>query len=891
MSDTGEKVKKVRRWGCLTLSLSHFIVMGLTAGGMLLYWYMPGYLGGKLLPLLAEAFGIKGITAQVEELGLNRAIFEKVLMKLDGNRVMAADSIQVEYRLPYWPMERDIKLTGLKINGARIKIIRDGDQWRIPGIYPELLNKTKPVKTESSSSVTKIDKLGLLEVALTRCTVQLESGKTRLEFPFSVRFNSIGERNGKMVAGWKVQCAGDVFRGKWRWQRQSGRFETEFNGSFNLENYLALLPAGARNLAARTTFTGEVFGDMNSTLETFTGTVKLNGLRTAASGWELVCRDPAAPALLNIKYTVDKLDYTLSNLALTGPATLQLNKISGSADWDEEEANIEGEIASQLDAGNKRMIKLKDNLPLRHQYNLNWDRLQQKGNWTYSVKEELPAGTSVKLELGPGIAHFKELRIDSSGAINCNPAPSENDLDISMKLSAGPLVIWEKPGAEPSQKPLIVEISAPLATALITKSKGQLHGGVCLESEGVRSPGLQLKTGKLKAELPLMRLAASGGSGTVRLQQVCFQNKELMDVDLTVKDLGSAIVLDGILKQRILPGADWKCHAFLQLQPVFSGRASVSFGPYNLAEPLQAGSYFPKLEGMSLSGNIEGSGEFNFRPDSKTGKAALHLTDGVFKSKQSDLTAEGIESILVFPALPELRTLPLQVLRCKTLRAGTVNLTGLSAEYQIEPGNAFLLENFSANWCGGRIYTQALRVTPGQQNLKAVLYCDGLILSRVLAEMGIAKAIGVGAIHGRMPLSFGPQGIFLEPGYLYSEPGGKQNIRIEGMEKAFEGFPPESVQASQAEVATEALKNFDYEWVKVNFANTGDTLRLEMQLDGRPAEPLPFKYDSKRGGFVRVNGEKAIFQGIRLDVNTNIPLNQMLRFNNNIKNLFGGKKP
>ncbi len=63
-----------------------------------------------------------------------------------------------------------------------------------------------------------------------------------------------------------------------------------------------------------------------------------------------------------------------------------------------------------------------------------------------------------------------------------------------------------------------------------------------------------------------------------------------------------------------------------------------------------------------------------------------------------------------------------------------------------------------------------------------------------------------------------------------------------------------------------------------------------MQLNGRPAEPLPFKYDSQRGGFIRVNGEKAIFQGIKLNVNTNIPLNQMLKLNNNVKKLFGDKK-
>jgi len=125
---------------------------------------------------------------------------------------------------------------------------------------------------------------------------------------------------------------------------------------------------------------------------------------------------------------------------------------------------------------------------------------------------------------------------------------------------------------------------------------------------------------------------------------------------------------------------------------------------------------------------------------------------------------------------------------------------------------------------------------------------------------------------------------------LYSEPGDSHNLRVQGMDKMLEGLPPDSVQFSQMDIAAEALKNFDYEWVKINFANVGEELRLEMQLNGRPAEPLPFKYDSQRGGFIRVNGEKAIFQGIKLNVNTNIPLNQMLKFNNNVKKLFGDKK-
>jgi hypothetical protein len=111
------------------------------------------------------------------------------------------------------------------------------------------------------------------------------------------------------------------------------------------------------------------------------------------------------------------------------------------------------------------------------------------------------------------------------------------------------------------------------------------------------------------------------------------------------------------------------------------------------------------------------------------------------------------------------------------------------------------------------------------------------------------------------------------------------------MEKLIEGIPPESMQYSQMDVAAEALKNFDYEWIKINFNNSGENLLLEMQLNGKPALPLPFKYDPQRGGFIRVKGESAVFQGIRLNVNTSLPLNRLLKFNNSIKELTGGKKP
>jgi hypothetical protein len=58
-----------------------------------------------------------------------------------------------------------------------------------------------------------------------------------------------------------------------------------------------------------------------------------------------------------------------------------------------------------------------------------------------------------------------------------------------------------------------------------------------------------------------------------------------------------------------------------------------------------------------------------------------------------------------------------------------------------------------------------------------------------------------------------------------------------------------------------------------------------MQMDGKPANTLPFVYNKDLGGFIRVeaDSEGSRFQGIRLDVNFRLPLNKLLQYKDLIK--------
>ena len=91
---------------------------------------------------------------------------------------------------------------------------------------------------------------------------------------------------------------------------------------------------------------------------------------------------------------------------------------------------------------------------------------------------------------------------------------------------------------------------------------------------------------------------------------------------------------------------------------------------------------------------------------------------------------------------------------------------------------------------------------------------------------------------------------------------------------------PGSPEYIQMDIAREALKTFDYSWVKMTLNSEKEALALQLQFDGKPENKLPFRYSEEIGSFIRVeaDAEGSNFQGIRLDVNFRVPLNEILNY-------------
>jgi hypothetical protein len=198
----------------------------------------------------------------------------------------------------------------------------------------------------------------------------------------------------------------------------------------------------------------------------------------------------------------------------------------------------------------------------------------------------------------------------------------------------------------------------------------------------------------------------------------------------------------------------------------------------------------------------------------------------------------------------------------------------------LESSQSLFIEKGRFKWCEGHVYTEALRLSLDGAYYDLVLYGDRLNLAMILEQFGVAKAQGSGTVNGRIPVRLGKGKIRFGNGFLFSTPGDGGTISLSGTEILTEGIPRNTPQFAQLELAREALKDFHYEWAKITFSTEGDNLVLRMQLDGKPAKPLPFVYNKEIGSFIKTTkeGQISIFRGIRLDVNFRLPLDKLLHY-------------
>lgn len=411
----------------------------------------------------------------------------------------------------------------------------------------------------------------------------------------------------------------------------------------------------------------------------------------------------------------------------------------------------------------------------------------------------------------------------------------------------------------------------------------RFDGAVEVRKATVSDSALGIKLKDLSASLPLAwPCEAVGKSGAVSLKALQVAGTSLASAQARIRQEGMGLSFQGTGKGLFLPdlNIDFSGGA------TFSGKGGLSAkAAYTIKKPgggpeVDVGRIVPDLAGIALNASAEATGEFSYDDRGPACTVAAQIKDGSLRLAEKNISLEGIAAGLCFPNLLTMKSAPSQQLTVRKASFGDISLQDVSLDFQVESVESLLIEKCAFQWCEGKVYTQATRIVPGGNDYEVMLYCDRLKLSRLLEQLGAAYMKGEGTLSGRIPLAVKKGALRIDDGFLFSVPGEGGTIQIKDTDKLSLAIPRDAPQFLQMEIAREALKDFDYDWVKVRLASEGPDLLLKAQLYGKPASALPFVYKEDVGGFVRIEAGEggSHFQGIKLDVNFRFPLNALLQY-------------
>ncbi|MFP4308717.1 MAG: YdbH domain-containing protein [Desulfococcaceae bacterium] len=406
-------------------------------------------------------------------------------------------------------------------------------------------------------------------------------------------------------------------------------------------------------------------------------------------------------------------------------------------------------------------------------------------------------------------------------------------------------------------------------TGTLSLSGGSLGAG------GFRMEGV---AGRLPLTWPWN---ATDSAGQISADTLHFDERALGAISGSIRQTDAGIGYRLRHASRLIPGAA----VALDGETRFFGtphETAVSFETRHAIDPpLDMGRFHPAAKGMTLSGNLGVAGRAVVDAAGFRCPADISLAEGHWELAEPPAEARGINLSLPMADLAAPQGRPGGRLRVESLSFGAFRFEAMDVHLQVESSPALLVERAGFSWCGGNVETRAFRIEPGQTEFELLLYADRIHLARFLDQLGTGRAEGEGTVSGRIPVRFEDGTFRFTDGVLFSMPGRGGTLHVTGAEGLASAVGANTPQGAQLDLALAALESFAYDWARLRMNSSGETLSLSLEFNGRPTEPLPFVYKESLGGFVRTAPEgqiKSRFQGIQLNLNLDLPLDDLLRY-------------
>jgi hypothetical protein len=811
-----------------------------------LYFNIPSYVESKLLPEIAHKAGILDYACNVRRIGFFGADLGSVRIGNNKNPALSIASVQIDYS-PKGLYEKKIKravLSGIELfceykNGEfRIR------EFDLKPILAQLQSsrKTVPSSTDASRTIS----IGRLEIR--NAVVVFEFKETSLRLPIELEIVP-----GKTDYG---TSDGDVFESILRLYPRNQEIVLSANIYMGKKQILLGFEVTSVHLGKFADFTNLIPGLIVS------GEADINGEASLQFSPFKISSASARCQFFNteIDYNNFKLQTLENSQNEKYPFNIEING-RGGKEW--------------KISGAAKNCKFKIN---------GLDIISNPITFNVSGNEGHATGSA--------IYHVVVPDVNVAGTFGTIKTPSvtlKGNARLSHSIKKGrELATFELKAQDTDFKTALLNTKIPMVSLAVKlwEEKGRflnVDSVFKFKDAGITDLKRKTKIDGIRGIIPLKwPFNGTGKKGKYSVKRLWWKNRNVGSVMGTIQQKGSGLVFKGAHMSSLLPDLllNFSGNAGTFSSDDYEAGIHFEIKNYKTISDIDLGKFVPMAKGVTFNGEFALNGDLTFDGTGIKSSLNANLNNANLMLKEKGAAMEGIQTSLFLTDLFQIHSAPKQEFNFDKASLGGLNIHDGKIEFQIEPAGSLLIEKSGFGWCDGNVYTQAMRISPKIKDYNLILYCDRLKLAMILEQFGAVNAKGNGTVNGRLPIRIKNGKIRFKDGFLFSTPGDGGTIRLTGTEILTAGIPTNTPQYAQIELAREALKDYNYDWAKLNLMTEGENVLMRLQFDGKPARPLPFVYKKEIGGFVKVEaGSKgSIFQGISLDVNFKVPLDKILHY-------------
>ncbi|MEZ4527918.1 MAG: YdbH domain-containing protein [Desulfobacterales bacterium] len=578
-----------------------------------------------------------------------------------------------------------------------------------------------------------------------------------------------------------------------------------------------------------------------------------------------------------------KWNLSASHLSLISPFPFILSHIDGILDLSDNGMEMQGNVSMEIPKADKVFPRIKEPLLSKGNFSVlsgkdgNWECSYatfpddkdsfcnfQTGENTAFVFRQPELDFSAKGQTGKGsfaykinIPHLRMTQENLSFELPLLQAKGKGNFGQSLEMTGdfhAPEIKLNAGRTDITAKNLSFS-----AKAVNLQSRDfRMDGEIRLSDGRVHEQSSNTLANSIRIRFPFQwPWKKSEKKGEIRIGSVKLDTYSIGGLNGFVRQDAEGLNFGGKIKGTILPGlgADLSgTYAFFPKNPVL--KVSLA-SRHQIKTPLDLGKFHKSAKGIQISGWLDLKAGMISDQNGPACQADAAFTKGTLRAGKEGPVIDGIDLRISLPDAISLRSAPGQQMKFASLRMGNILLEKGDMRFQMESGKSFLMEKAQFDWCNGRVNAQVLRIISGVDDYDLILHCDRLHLAKVLEQLGAAKADGEGTVNGRIPIRFAKGKLIFDDGFLYSTPGDGGTIHLKPSELVMAGIPRDTPQAGQLDLAAEALKDYEYQWVKMLLSSERDDLMMRISFDGRPIHPLPFAYKRRSADLSGWNPEES----------------------------------